>query len=221
MVGWDSTPKKSSDRRWPSRCSSRVSMLAVWIVTDTDDSRGFSPMSIVPATSEKRPRTLDTMRWRAANPTSLWLASRAYAPAAGRSSPSMTRRAGLAVVGLVVRLMASPPNELRLAIVVVASNIRFNRCVCKFYSGYRGEHEPTARRREADRRGALLRDRRRAGARPRPASRHVRVAPRLARGAPACRPVTRWPAADVGPGRPGGPLPQRAHPGGGQDRRSG
>ena len=82
-------------------------MLAVLISTETDDSSGFSAISTVPAKSEKRPRTLDTIMWRTAKPTWLWLASTAYVPAAGASAPSTIRMAGLLV--MVVRLMASPP----------------------------------------------------------------------------------------------------------------
>jgi anti-sigma factor RsiW len=71
MTGQFSASKKSAERRWLSRCSSLVSALAVWIVTDTFESRGFSAIWTEPAKSENRPRTFETIRCRTAKPT--WL----------------------------------------------------------------------------------------------------------------------------------------------------
>ena len=63
-VGNLSAAKKSSDRRCASRFDSFVSMLAVWMTNSTLEFTGFSwSNSIVPAKSEKRPRTL-VMRCR-------------------------------------------------------------------------------------------------------------------------------------------------------------
>src|SRR5687767_6105964 len=115
-------------------------MLAVWIVTATDDSSGFSLISTVPAKSENRPRVFDTITWRTANPTWLWLGSRAYEPAAGTSSPSTTRTAGLAM-GVVVRVMAIlrfRNLNLLLQLLCVQLIVDHNYCAGKFYSGYLG-----------------------------------------------------------------------------------
>ena len=46
MVGNFSASKKSPERRWPSRSSERVSMLAVWMVTLTDERMTRYFMSI-------------------------------------------------------------------------------------------------------------------------------------------------------------------------------
>src|SRR5581483_4785175 len=155
---------------------------------------------MVPATSEKRPPTFDTIRWRTAKPTSLWLASSPYVPAAGTSVPSTVRTAGLA--GAVVRLMgvSSVPVIFEHAIVVDTSNVPPNSCACKYYSGYRGRRdEPRTRRRPSDRRGAVLRDRGRARSGAGAPPRQLRAAPRLARGAGAGGPLAPRSAAD---GRP-------------------
>ena len=48
-VGYSATFKKSFVRRWLSRFSSLVKMLAAWIVTSTDESAGFSATTIEPS----------------------------------------------------------------------------------------------------------------------------------------------------------------------------
>jgi len=74
--GWFSTSKKSADRRWPSRCSFRVSMLATSIVTSTWLFAGCSrSRTNVPSTVLKRPRTVLTIKCRTANSTLVWLPS--------------------------------------------------------------------------------------------------------------------------------------------------
>ena len=59
------------------------------MVTWADDCSGASPISIVPATSVKRPRTLAIIRWRATNSTEVWDRSMFQLPAAGTSWASM------------------------------------------------------------------------------------------------------------------------------------
>ena len=77
IVGVVSASKKSGDRRWPSRVSSRVSTDAAWISTSTDDASGSSAMVTVPRKSSKRPLVLDTIRWRTLKPTLEWETSSA------------------------------------------------------------------------------------------------------------------------------------------------
>src|SRR5579883_2513441 len=79
IAGKRSTSRKSGDRRWASRCASRVSTLAVSMVIST------SWGSVVPwgrtkppLTPAKRPRTLVIMRWRTTNSTVVWAGSMAY-----------------------------------------------------------------------------------------------------------------------------------------------
>ena len=71
-----SVSKKSALRRWASRWSWLVWMLAASMVTSTDDSSGTSATLIEPEKVAKRPRTLVIMRWRATNSTVVWAWSR-------------------------------------------------------------------------------------------------------------------------------------------------
>src|SRR6266851_2191772 len=79
-VGYFSTSRKSGDLRWASRLSSRVSIDAASIVATTDDCNGSSAILIVAWYEANRPRTLETIRWRATNPTVLWDGSISQVP---------------------------------------------------------------------------------------------------------------------------------------------
>lgn len=58
-----------------------VSIDARSIVAFTADSRGSSPVTIVPSNVPKRPRTLLTIRCRTVKPTLLWAGSMVQVPA--------------------------------------------------------------------------------------------------------------------------------------------
>ncbi len=82
MVGWVSMSKKSTERRWASRFSSRVVIELRSTSAETDEpSTTSSPMVMVPEKVEKFPFTFETMRWRTLNPTSECEASMVQVPA--------------------------------------------------------------------------------------------------------------------------------------------
>ena len=69
ISGYCSIARKSLLRRWASRCSCRVSMLAAWMTSLTEDWETTSSMCTVPSNSVNCPRTFVTMACRATNPT--------------------------------------------------------------------------------------------------------------------------------------------------------
>ncbi len=71
IVGNFSTSRKSPLRRWPSRSSWLVLMLAVPMVAVTPDCSGSSPMVMVAVASVNSPRTLVTIMCRATNADAL------------------------------------------------------------------------------------------------------------------------------------------------------
>ena len=81
ILGWVSTSKESLERRWPSRCSSRVLMDERSTSTCTEEASGSSPMVMLPSKRSKLPFTLDTMRCRTLKPTSECDASIVQEPA--------------------------------------------------------------------------------------------------------------------------------------------
>ena len=69
MLGNVAASKKSGLARWPSRLASRVSTLAVWMVTSRDEAAGSAPLMLaVPVTSLNAPRTLAIIAWRVTKP---------------------------------------------------------------------------------------------------------------------------------------------------------
>jgi len=68
ISGWLAVSRKRSERRSSSRISLPVSTEAVSIEAVTVESTGLSAVTICTSNLVKRPRTLLTMRWRAANP---------------------------------------------------------------------------------------------------------------------------------------------------------
>ena len=81
MVGYVSTSKKSAERRWPSRCSWFVVIELRSTSRSTEDSSGFSAVTMLPENSANRPRTFVTTRWRTTKPTSEWAGSMSQVPA--------------------------------------------------------------------------------------------------------------------------------------------
>ena len=68
-VGNCSTSRKSADFTWASRSALLVLKLEATMVSEADDFAGSAPSSVrLPVNSEKPPRTLATMAWRATKP---------------------------------------------------------------------------------------------------------------------------------------------------------
>jgi hypothetical protein len=81
MTGYSSIARKSLLRRWPSRCSWPVSMLAALISMSTLDLAGSAPsIENVPSKSVNLPWTFVTIAWRALNPIRVCARSRTYVP---------------------------------------------------------------------------------------------------------------------------------------------
>src|SRR5579884_4060540 len=105
MVGYRSASKKSAERRWLSRCSTPVVMLATSTVTSPwASSRWSGSPSTQPLKRSKRPRTVVTARCLALNPSRVWLGSITYLSAMaapptdsdgpGRADPEAPGRRG-------------------------------------------------------------------------------------------------------------------------------
>jgi hypothetical protein len=87
IAGNVSASKKSAERRWASRCASRVSMLAVPMVMSTTPLLGaLSSVVTVPLTSPKRPRTVVIIKWRTENSTLLCAGSIFHVVVAGETT---------------------------------------------------------------------------------------------------------------------------------------
>src|SRR5215212_6678799 len=88
IFGFSPVPKKSLVRRWASRCASFVSMVSALISTETRPLVKLLPsVSIVPDSSEKRPRTLVNM-CRTVNDAPEWLGSIVQVVLAAVSDPA-------------------------------------------------------------------------------------------------------------------------------------
>src|SRR5690348_15814640 len=75
-VGNFSTSKKSGDRRWASRSTTAVSMLAGSMVTSTEDAEGYAgSKTSLPLHLAKRPWVLETTMWRTAKWMAEWVGS--------------------------------------------------------------------------------------------------------------------------------------------------
>src|SRR5580704_4406478 len=240
MVGKVSTSKKSADLMCASRCSWPVSIEDRSISAVTVESSGFSPVTISPEKVRNRPRTLLTIMWRAAKPTSEWTGSMDQVPA---TYPGMPVRVPVSLVVMsssCCQVIESSMIECSTGITssVTLSSAQLFLVYTGGYGGntvayptrtgrlailhgrlpcavHRGGRPAPAGRRDA---AGLLRDPGTAvrGTRPRAADEPARRGglgeqePRLARGGPAG-------GARLGPA---GGLPHRpARPGGRSDRR--
>jgi hypothetical protein len=108
ILGYFSTSKKSGERRWPSRRSSRVVTLLTSSSTSADDCSGSSAITTLAVKSVKRPRTLAIM-CRATNSNDEWAGSTAQVPAAGTVRPPTCRDAA---DGAAASVMASSSLEI-------------------------------------------------------------------------------------------------------------
>ena len=82
MVGRLATSMMSGDSTWASRSALAVSIDATSMVALTVVVSSVSPMTTSASKRVKRPRTLDTPRWRMVKPIEEWLVSTAQRPGA-------------------------------------------------------------------------------------------------------------------------------------------
>ena len=102
-----SVSKKSALRRCLSRSATPVSMVAVLMVTLTDDAAGLAlSMLTMPETSANLPLTL-LMKWRTRNMASEWRLSTVNASVAAEASDAAPRSSAAAVRDLNFMLYVS------------------------------------------------------------------------------------------------------------------